>query len=198
MYALMLTEVEREHLFLIALGRPPAPTQQITEGITPRLQKVLDSFEFSPAVVRNRMWDVVAWNRAATLIMAPYEHVADTERNIVRMMFCNSEVRNAQLDWQAVARYVVAAFRADAARAGIDVTNFVDELSRVSPEFQTMWAENNVVAHGEGSKQIRHPKLGLLNLEFSGFVVDGRPDLTLTVWTPATELDKQRIIDHLS
>ena len=35
--ALMLTEVEREHLFLTALGRPPDVRYRATEGITPRL-----------------------------------------------------------------------------------------------------------------------------------------------------------------
>src|SRR6185436_15675513 len=47
--ALLLTNVEREHLFLLALGRPPQVHYQVTDGVTPRLQRVLDSFEFSPA-----------------------------------------------------------------------------------------------------------------------------------------------------
>src|ERR1700744_1717912 len=36
--ALMLTEVEREHLFLLALGRPPEVRYQAAEGVTPRLK----------------------------------------------------------------------------------------------------------------------------------------------------------------
>src|SRR6266853_1589801 len=39
--ALMLTDVEREHLFLLALGRPPEVHYQAAEGVTPRLQRVL-------------------------------------------------------------------------------------------------------------------------------------------------------------
>src|SRR6195256_6833636 len=49
--ALMLTDVEREHLFLLALGRPPAVRYQAAEGVTPRLQRVLDALELSPAYV---------------------------------------------------------------------------------------------------------------------------------------------------
>src|ERR1043166_9695435 len=49
--ALMLTDVEREHLFLIALGRPPEIRYQAAEGVTPRLQRVLDALELSPAIV---------------------------------------------------------------------------------------------------------------------------------------------------
>src|ERR1700684_3979607 len=43
--ALMLTAVEREHLFLLGLGRPPEARYQAPQGVTPRLQRVLDSLE---------------------------------------------------------------------------------------------------------------------------------------------------------
>jgi len=39
--ALMLTDVEREHLFLLGLGRPPEVRYQATDGISPRLQRDL-------------------------------------------------------------------------------------------------------------------------------------------------------------
>src|ERR1700747_2899556 len=66
--ALMLTEVEREHLFLLGLGRPPEVRYRVTEGVTPRLQRVLNALELSPAIVKNFTWDVVAWNRAAAAV----------------------------------------------------------------------------------------------------------------------------------
>src|SRR5436190_14260988 len=62
--ALMLTDVEREHLFLIGLGRPPEVRYQADGGVTPRLQRVLDSLEPIPALIQTATWDVVAWNRA--------------------------------------------------------------------------------------------------------------------------------------
>src|ERR1700722_9577488 len=36
--ALMLTDVEREHLFLVGLGRPPEVRYHKSEGVTPRSQ----------------------------------------------------------------------------------------------------------------------------------------------------------------
>src|ERR1700727_3845007 len=63
--AMMLTEVEREHLFLLGLGRSPEVRYRAVEGVTPRLQRVLDVLEISPAFVKTPTWDVVAWNRAA-------------------------------------------------------------------------------------------------------------------------------------
>src|SRR5579863_4603258 len=48
---LMLTDIEREHLFLLGLGRPPEARYRRTAGVTPRLQRVLDALELSPAIV---------------------------------------------------------------------------------------------------------------------------------------------------
>src|ERR1700730_11085451 len=43
--ALMLTDVEREHLFLLGLGRPSEVRYKASEGVPPRLQRVLDALE---------------------------------------------------------------------------------------------------------------------------------------------------------
>jgi MmyB-like transcription regulator ligand binding domain len=88
------------------------------------------------------------------------------------------------------------AFRADAARAGAvsEVGQLVDELCRLSPEFEALWRENDVIgAHGEAVKQLRHPVLGPIALEYSAFAVDGRPDLSMVVYNPATSADADLI-----
>ncbi|HTT83615.1 MAG TPA: helix-turn-helix transcriptional regulator [Rhizomicrobium sp.] len=193
--ALVLTDVEREHLFLLALGRMPKARYQKNEGVTPRLQRVLDALEPTPALVRTAIWDVVAWNRAATVMLTDYASLPPEQRNILRFIFLDPRVRAAQYDWESVARYVVGAFRVDAARAGAaaEVEPLVDELCRLSPEFRAMWHDNDVRSHGEGIKQIRHPVLGLLAFEYSAFAVDGRPDLSMVVYNPATPADADRI-----
>src|SRR6476469_7153501 len=67
--ALMRTDLEREHLFLLGLGRPPEVRYRKDASVTPRLQRVLDALEPSPALIRTATWDVVAWNRAATVML---------------------------------------------------------------------------------------------------------------------------------
>ncbi len=193
--ALMLTDVEREHLFLLGLGRPPEVRYRKDEGVTPRLQRVLDALEPSPALIRTATWDVVAWNRAATVMLTDYGSLPPEQRNILRFIFLDPRVRAAQYDWESVARFVVGAFRVDAARAGAaaEVEPLVDELCRLSPEFKAMWRDNDVRSHGEGVKRIRHPILGLLAFEYSAFAVDGRPDLNMVVYNPATPADAEKI-----
>ena len=193
--ALMLTDVEREHLYLLGLGRPPEVRYRAAEGITPRLQRVLDALEFSPALVRTATWDVVAWNRAAAVVLTDYGALPPDQRNILRMMFGDRRVRDAQYDWESVARFVVGAFRADAARAGAvsQVADLVDELCRLSPEFEALWRDNDVSSYGEVVKHMKHPILGPLAFEQSSFAVDGRPDLGVLIYNPATSADAERI-----
>ena len=57
--ALMLTDVEREHLFLLGLGHPPDVRYRKDQGVTPRLQRVLDALEPCPALIRTAIWNVV-------------------------------------------------------------------------------------------------------------------------------------------
>lgn len=194
--ALLLTDVEREHLFLLGLGRPPEVHYRPAEGVTPRLQRLLESLELSPAYVKTSTWDVVAWNRAASVVLADYGALPPEQRNIVRMVFLDPHVRAKQPDWAKVARFVVAAFRADSARAGAarDVQAFVDELCRLSPEFDAMWRDNDVRrTYDEDAKHVRHPRVGLIALEYSSFAVDGRPDLGMVIYNPATPADAEKI-----
>src|SRR5580704_10528649 len=194
--ALMLTDVEREHLFLLALGRPPEVHYQSADGVTPRLQRVLDSLELSPTYVKSSTWDIVAWNRAAMAVLCDYEALAPEERNGLRLVFCNPRVRSAMTNWQRDARFVVAAFRTDTARAGAasNVKALVEDLYRLSPEFAAMWRDNDVrTTYGEAAKQVRHPVAGLIGLEYSAFAVDGRPDLGMVIYNPATPADADRI-----
>jgi MmyB-like transcription regulator ligand binding domain len=187
--------VEREHLFLLGLGRPPEVRYHAPEGISPRLQRVLDTLEYSPAFIRTATWDVIAWNRAAAAVLTDYSTLPNGQRNVLRMMFRDSRVRAAQPNWQSVARYVVASFRADVARAGAarDVQSLVDELCATSPEFAAMWRDNDVQGHSDGVKVLHHPTAGSLSMEFSAFAVDGRPDLNMVIYNPATPADADKI-----
>jgi transcriptional regulator with XRE-family HTH domain len=193
--ALMLTDVEREHLFLLGLGRPPDVRYRKDEGVTPRLQRVLDALEPCPALIRTAIWNVVAWNRAATVMLTDYGALPPEQRNILRFVFLDPKVRAAQYDWDSVARFVVGAFRVDAARAGAaaEVEPVVDELCRLSPEFKAMWQDNDIRSHGEVVKHIWHAVLGPLAFEYSAFAVDGRPDLSMVVYNPATPADAEKI-----
>ncbi|MBS0527844.1 MAG: transcriptional regulator, partial [Proteobacteria bacterium] len=193
--AMMLTDVEREHIFLLGLGRPPEVRYRESDGVTPRLQRVLDALELSPAFVKTATWDVVAWNRAAAAVLTDYGKLEPSQRNILRLVFRDSRVRAAQTEWKNVARFVVAGFRADVVRAGAatNIQAFVEEMCQLSPEFAGLWRDNDVRTHGDGVKTLRHAIAGPIAMEYSAFAVDGRPDLGLVIYNPATSEDADKV-----
>ncbi|MBN8923248.1 MAG: transcriptional regulator [Rhodanobacter sp. 68-29] len=197
--ALQLEGVEREHLFLLALGHLPEARFQPAGDVAPRLQRVLDALECSPAMIKTTTWDVVAWNRAAAAVLSDYGRLAPDQRNVLRMLFRDPRVRAAQHDWESVARSAVAVFRADMMRTGAgaseNVRALIAELERHSPEFAAMWRDSDVGHFGGGRKLFTHPQAGEIALEYSSFSVDGRPDLGMVVYNPATPADAARVLE---
>jgi len=195
--ALALSGDEREHLFLLAQHRPPTMDYRPSQSISPRLQRVLDSLSTSPALVKNLTWDVIAWNHASTVVLTDYGLLPPEERNILKLLFCRPHTRRGLPNWQSDARFVVAAFRAESARAGAGAAARVDalvaELSERSPEFAQLWNERDVRTHGEGTKHIDRPGTGPIAMDYSYFAVDSQPDLGMIIYTPATAQDRARI-----
>lgn len=192
---LMLTAPEREHLFFLAFGHPPEAHYTKSNDITPRLRRVLGALPASPTVIKTVTWDVVAWNQAAAVVLTDFSLLPPEQRNILRLLFSNSHLQNAQDDWSDIARFAVNTFRADAARVGTSeqIDQLVQELCRLSPLFETLWSNNDVQGHGDGMKRLQHPQLGAIELEFSSFVVEGRPDLNMIIYNPVNDETEQRI-----
>lgn len=193
--SLMMSEAEREHLFLLAFGHPPSVLSVGSEKVTPRLQGVLDALVYSPAIVRNRSWEVVAWNRATTKVMTDYTVLPPDQRNLLRRVFTDPQMREVQADWQGLACFMVSAFRADIARTGAteEALHLVTELSEISPEFEAFWRSNDVAHPGEGRKRMFHPLFGEIELEFTSLLVEGQPELSMMIFNPATTETWQKI-----
>lgn len=193
--ALALTGVERDHLFLLAQHRLPEVQFQTFEPVSAQLQRVIDSLEFSPAIVKTAMWDVVAWNTAASALFTDYATLPPEERNSLRILFCNADVRKGMVNWEMDVRRAVASFRSDVARVSDSdrVNAFIAEMSAASPEFNEIWRDYAVRNHGEGVKLVRHQTAGLITFEYSTFTVDERPDLDMVIYTPASVADRAMV-----
>lgn len=193
--ALLLTEAEREHLFHVGIGHSPKIRPPTREGISGRLQRLLDAMLMIPATVATSTWDIIGWNQAARLVLTDYALLPPGERNILRRMFLDPATREAQSDWEAIARFLVATFRAESTRAGEGerATQLIEELSRKSTDFIRIWSDNDLQNTGEGAKTICHSMVGEITIEFSTFAVAGRPDLKLMIYNPADAADIEKI-----
>ena len=197
--ALALSEVEREHVYLLALGHPPEVrrTAATAGELTPQLQRVLDAIVSHPALIATSTWDIVGWNAAATIVLGDFSALPAERRNTLRLMFAPGRARGP--NWERHARAIVAMFRAETARIGTPARSaaLVDELSKSSPEFAAMWREGDVAAPGPSTKRFERNGVGF-TLESSTFGVHGHPDLHMIVYTPATPADAACLQDVLS
>lgn len=186
--ALELDSVGREMLFLLAQQRPPPLNSVAPPVVTPTLQRVLDALTTSPALVKTATWDIVAWNAAAVAVLGDYGALPVRERNLLRRLFGPANMRAHLPDWERDARYAVAVFRVEVARAGSrpEAIALAAELHATNADFRRLWAENEVRSHWVGHKRFEHPLAGPLSLETSAFAVDGADGLSMIVFTPDT------------
>lgn len=193
--ALALDSADREFMFLLARQRPPpikgsAPSA----AVTPALQRVLDALTASPAIVKTPSWDIVAWNAAAAAVLSDYAAQPPGGRNLLRRLFTDPAMRSLP-DWEANARFAMAAFRVDAARAGDcpEAAALAEELQAVSKDFRRLWADNETSSHYGGVKRIERPLVGAITLEYQSFPVDSVAGLSMIVFTPVTKADVQAV-----
>nr|WP_312859780.1 hypothetical protein [Rhizobium sp. BK181] len=77
-------------------------------------------------------------------------------------------------------------------RSDVGDHDLVDELCNVSPEFTALWQENDVIAHGEGTKRLKHPILGDIELNIPGLPWMVGP-IYLVVYNPVGPRVAERI-----
>ena len=193
--ALELDSAGREFMFLLAQQRPPPLKPSSSSEVTPALQRVLDAMPATPAIVKTASWDIVAWNAAALAVLADYPALEPRERNLLRRLFNTPRVRKGMPDWETDARYAVASFRIDMARAGDcpEAAALAAELQASSADFRRLWAENEMRSHWVGTKRIERPGVGAITLEYQALAIDSSPGLSLMVFTPVTEADAEGV-----
>lgn len=186
--ALQLDEAERTHLFDLARRSATSssarrkPSRPAT--VRPVVQQVLDSITDAPAWVRNARHDHLAHNQLGRALYAPV--LADPRRpaNSARFVYLDPAAQDFFVDWERAADDIAAMLRSEAGRHPHDqnLRDLIGELSTCSEDFRQRWAAHNVRFHRTGVKQLRHPVVGDLTLNFEAMSLSSDPDLTLLVY----------------
>ena len=190
--ALRLDESERSHLIDLARtasaggrARRSSRKHHLRAGV----QRILDSID-APAYVRNDRMDLLGVNRLGRALMPDLEDPAAGRPNLARYMFLDPRARDFYVEWEAVAKDVVASLRIEAGRDPYDrnLTDLIGELSTRSEEFRTWWASHNVKLHRSSTKKMHHPVVGEVELTGEALVLPADPGLTIITYTvePAT------------
>ncbi|GGJ13406.1 hypothetical protein GCM10010121_024820 [Streptomyces brasiliensis] len=97
-------------------------------------------------------------------------------------------------------RTVVAQFRA-ASSARPDDEGFqalLAQLTEVSSEFATLWAERDIEDAGQIRTELDHPRAGLPCVESTAMKVPARPGLTIVPHTPLDEANTAAKLEWLA
>ena len=153
-HALQLDDAECSHLFLLAHKRPPPPEAHQSVAVTPLIQQLMDDLERRPAYVFNLRWDVVAWNAAADDLFR-FSAREREQRNILRMVFADPDMRRRLPSWKQDAQSLLAQFRYDVAVAPDEpsMLALVQDLKELSADFRRWWMtpDNRQPQRGFGS-----------------------------------------------
>lgn len=197
---LMLDKQETIHLYILAGQALPTSFPNYSESVNPMLQHVLDSLEFSPAMIIDAHWNVIAWNKAASKLSLDYSKIDIYKRNVLRIMFTNEEFKKTFSDWNSAAQGMVARFRIVYSKFIDDpwIEEFVNELKRESKEFDLWWSMHNVKTENNRFKTIIDPILGKLDFEETSYIVADNSNLIMNVFTPlAGTYTKEKIVQLL-
>ncbi|MFI5709137.1 helix-turn-helix domain-containing protein [Kribbella sp. NPDC051620] len=188
--ALQLDEAEQSHLFALARESTATPARRrrsTTQAVKPAIQQILDAITDAPAWIRNDRHDMLAANRMASALYAPM--LADPRRpaNTARFVYLDPASKDFFPHWDRTADDIAAILRSHAGRNPHDkaLTELIGELSTRSEDFRTRWATHNVRFHRTGKKQLHHPVVGPLDLDFEAMEFPSSPGLTLLVYTAA-------------
>ena len=186
--ALQLDDAERAHLFDLARAASPiAPRRRrrpAQQRVRPVVQRILDSIG-SPATVSNARGDYLAANRLGRALYAPPFESREQPPNSARFTFLDPAAQVFFVDWEKVAKDLVAALRSQAGRNPYDraLSDLVGELSTRSEAFRTWWAAHNVRYHQTGTKRLHHPVVGDLELDYEVMELAADTGLRLAVFT---------------
>jgi transcriptional regulator with XRE-family HTH domain len=180
-------------------ARARAPAGAATIG--PHLQRLLDQLEQCPAWVHGERWDILAWNRAATLIWGDIGALEGVERNALYQLFLSPRLRRTLVDWELHARDCVAKLRVAHARHVDDpwFNELVQLVRARSPEFAAWWDDHLVQLARDGVKRYDHPDVGRLTFDYTTLdIADARvAALRLTLYLPAPETDTKEKVERL-
>jgi transcriptional regulator with XRE-family HTH domain len=188
---LMLDEQERIHLYTLARQALPTDIHSYQETVSPMLQHVLDNLTLSPSFIMDTRWNIIAWNKAASVVFTDFSKINVSKRNMVWMMFNNADYKKLFIDWEFHAQGMLARFRSTTGQYIEDpwLVKFIEDLKEESEKFNLWWSRHDVQRNSEIYKKLKHPIVGELVFEFSSFDVSDNSNLQLIVNTPFSETD---------
>jgi len=197
--ALRLGPAERSHLHELVHGGPPPVSNGSPETLAPAVAALVDRLSPCPTYVTGRRWDVLAANRAACALWTDWHALPPEARNMVWWTFTDPAARTVFVDWEIEASALLARFRTAAARHPDEPTfvELIERLHAASAEVRAWWPRHEVALLSSGTKRLRHPRLGELELQHVTLQVSDDPEQKLVTFA-GSAADQARIAELIA
>ncbi len=196
---LRLDDIERDHLFLLALRQHPLTETFTPPTVSATVQQFLDQLGTTPACALDVRSNIIAWNAAHCAVFGDYSARSGRARNLIWTLFTTPSPYVCTPEWRELARVYLAQFRAGYGRFINDPwwAEQIAELNRVSPEFRELWPRHDVQNVSEGHKTMHNPAVGALSFDFLLLQAVDSGDLRLLIHTPRAGTPTARRIAQL-
>ncbi|AUY51975.1 helix-turn-helix transcriptional regulator [Streptomyces sp. CB01881] len=190
--ALRLTAAERVHLHRLVKGADPGFSCTGGAGpnrvVRPTVQALLDRLEPAPALVLNRLSEILACTEGYRRLAGPVGLLDGRRPSLARFVFTDPRARAAYPDWDRVADEQVAAIKQGPGRSDAHVGALMDELTvSCGAEFSGRLESVPGLPRANGLTRVVHPEAGELRLAYETLELPADDDQRLVVHLPADD-----------
>lgn len=198
--ALRLSADDRLHLlhhFKAADGahRLVGPCQgPPVRSVRPTVRALLDRLEPSPAVVVNRVGDLLAWTDGYERLAGPIGVLDHRPPNLVRYVFTDPRAKAAYPEWDRVADERLAALKPGVPCGDPHVEHLVDELTLTAgAPFTERLKSPPGPPRRTGLERLAHPDVGELRLSYETLGVSDDDGQLMIVYLPSDDVTTARL-----
>lgn len=177
---LRLTVDEQRHLYSLAGVAWRIGGDAIERNVPAELLRLLDNWHEAGAIVLDPVLDVVAFNPRATELFSGFAAAG----NLLEMVLLDPHGRIFFVDWEASAEATVANLRAsaDVIDSSARYQELIAALQADCPEFPALWGLHDVKPKTHETKELLHPRRGLLTIDFLALGVSSAPGHQILVY----------------
>lgn len=188
--ALQLTAEQRRHLLHLskhAAGYRMCPAAGPPEQeVRPTVRTLLERMGPTPAVVTNRLADVLATTAAYRRLVGPIGLLDTPAPNLARFLFTDTRARGAYPDWDRVADAQAAELAAAARTGDPHAQELAGELMvTAGTAFADRFADPTLLVTPSGRLRLRHPAGRELRLDYETLEITGSGDQRLVAYLGA-------------
>jgi transcriptional regulator with XRE-family HTH domain len=179
-HVLGMDAADHRHAYALAqlLWVPPLPGAR--PPVDPAMVRLMDAWPDAACFVLDPVLDILAMNALADRLFTPF---AATD-NLVAMVFLDPAGRTFYTDWDRAASSCVANLRAtgDVYVGARRRERLVEQLLAGSTDFTRLWSQHEVEPKTHDAKELYHPAVGTIRVQFDALEVSSMPGHQLVVY----------------